>query len=212
MRSLLVQASSVEKAVEKAWVSAGMPTEFTIKILDFGEKGFLGITKKQAIVSIIYEPQKQTAVSTVKKQRTQEVTKRTPRRQYPKRQGRREQDKRTPRAKAKPKQTDRQQQQQQQQKERPERRFWSDSMTDELSSWITDISKIIGIQTPIKAQANKKALTVTFDGYALANKDEEKLLFSSLSYLLIQCMKKKHKKKYQGYQLIVTSKRFDKKQ
>ena len=46
MRSLLVQASSVEKAVEKAWSSAGMPTEFTIKILEFGEKSFFGFEKR----------------------------------------------------------------------------------------------------------------------------------------------------------------------
>ena len=63
MRSLLVQASSVEKAVEKAWADAGMPTNFTIKILDFGEKGFLGMVKKNAIISILYEPKNQTSTS-----------------------------------------------------------------------------------------------------------------------------------------------------
>jgi len=176
MRSLLIQASSVEKAVEKAWTSAGMPTEFTIKVLDFGEKGFLGITKKAAIVSIIYEPKKQTAVSQQKPQKPQRVQKKYPKKDI-----------------------------------KQERRFWSKQMIDDITSWIKDVSHIMGITKSINVQVHKKILTLTFNDFVMSSQDEERLLFSGISYLAMQFLKKKHKKKYLGYQLIFASKRFTKK-
>jgi predicted RNA-binding protein Jag len=193
MRSLLVQASSVEKAFEKAWVDAGMPTEFTIKVLDFGQKGFLGITKKPAIVSIIYQPRKQTAVSSKRQEHIKITQKRRP--EQPKRiipKERPREIRKEPFVK----------------KQFTERHFWSDMLVHDITNWLTDILKKINLQPGFKANVNLKALTITFDRDVLKTKEEERLLFSSLSYLLIQFLKKKHKKKYQGYQLIITSRRF----
>lgn len=56
MKSLLQEASSVEKAVALAWEAAGCPKEFTVKVLEKGERGFLGFSKKPAVVSIVYKP------------------------------------------------------------------------------------------------------------------------------------------------------------
>ncbi len=64
---MLCEASSVTKAIKTAWQQAGKPSEFSIKILETGEKGFLWFTKHPAIVSISYDPRKQTE-QTVEKQ------------------------------------------------------------------------------------------------------------------------------------------------
>lgn len=262
MRSLLVQASTVEKAVDKAWKSAGTPTEFTIKILDFGEKGFLGLTKKNAIVSIIYEPQKQTAISTAKSTHTPKKTYKHKRPQAHKPQTHKPQTKKPapktqksqtqkpqtkkaaaktqkPVAKAqksqqqrpapkahKPKtqkpQTHKPQQQKPesqkpQERKQPDQRqdkprdFWTDVLINDATTWLKEAVAIIGLPTSIKAEVNKKALVLTFTDNVLETQDEERLLFSALSSLLMQIMKKKHKKKFHGYQMIITSKRFAKK-
>lgn len=238
MRSLLIQASSVEKAVEKAWASAGMPTEFNIKILDFGEKGFLGITKKQAIISIIYEPQKQTSISTKQSSRVHKQSKKTAKKPKPQRkqqyenrqqqQGKKDFSQNT---KKNPKQP----QVKQKFKSAPEKpvakkatpsatnpikgkspsmkekngspavNIWTDPMIDEVTSWLKKLATSIKIPTTFKAQVNKKALKINFDGNVAETKEGERHLFSSLSFLLLQFMKKKHKKKYPGYQIILTS-------
>ena len=58
MKSMLHEAPSIQKAIEQAWTAAGNPSEFTIKVLDAGEKGLLWFVKRPAIISISYEPKK----------------------------------------------------------------------------------------------------------------------------------------------------------
>jgi len=58
MKSMLLEASTVEKAIEEAWNEVGKPAEFTIKILDAGKKGFFWFKKSPAIISITYDPRK----------------------------------------------------------------------------------------------------------------------------------------------------------
>ena len=193
MRSLLIQASSVEKAVDKAWSDAGQPTEFSIKILDFGEKGFLGITKRAAIVSILYEPQKQTAKYKGTSKRTPQPHSHAKKKPYPKPKPRIQETKPLP---AKPRQ---------------ERVYWTDTLVDNVTGWFKELTEQTRITSPFQAKVNRKALIITFDQNVLDRPEDERMLFSSFSYLLMQFMKKKDKKKYQGYQLIITSKRFENK-
>ncbi len=56
MKSLLQEGSSIIRAVEAAWVKAGMPVEFSIKVLKNEEQRFLGIAwKNSVVVSISYD-------------------------------------------------------------------------------------------------------------------------------------------------------------
>src|SRR5262249_23155390 len=68
MKSMLHEASSVIKAIEKAWIDSGKPLEFTINIHEMGEKNFLGFTKRPAIVSVTYDPKKQSSKIIEKKE------------------------------------------------------------------------------------------------------------------------------------------------
>jgi predicted RNA-binding protein Jag len=60
MKSILQEANSIERAIDKAWNEAGKPKEFTIRVLDEGERNFLGLSRRPAIVSIFYKPEKVT--------------------------------------------------------------------------------------------------------------------------------------------------------
>jgi predicted RNA-binding protein Jag len=55
MKSLVEEASSVVKAIEKAWTRAGKPQSFTVKIFEEPQSGFLGFNSKPAKIGIFYE-------------------------------------------------------------------------------------------------------------------------------------------------------------
>lgn len=188
MRSLLAQASSVEKAVRKAWLDAGMPTEFNIKVLDFGTKGFLGFTKRPVIISISYEPKKQTALN-LEQQNKKTLKSSTPNRKNirPKR------ERKAP-----------------VQSQKKEKVFWTEQMVKDITIWVKEITSKIKISTRFETKVNKKVLNVSFSDRVLGTKEEERLLFSALSYTLIQFTKKKYKKKFQGYQVLISSKKVNK--
>ncbi len=54
MKSIIEQASSVMKAIEKAWNQADNPKDFSIKIFEKEEKNFFGITTKSAKIGIFF--------------------------------------------------------------------------------------------------------------------------------------------------------------
>lgn len=61
MKSVIQEASSLMKAIEKGWEKAGSPNEFTVKVLEQAERNFIGLTTKQAKVCILFggHPQQQ---------------------------------------------------------------------------------------------------------------------------------------------------------
>ena len=188
MKSLLQEAPSISKAIEKAWVSAGNPTEFTIKILDTGEKNFFGMAKQPAIVSIIYNLPKQP---------------KSPQRQ--KTEHKKYHQKLTPKTHTETKKEFTNPKPAEHSKKR-EYSSWKDEFIQDITLWIKEIKTIINIPLSFNTKIEKKTLTIIFANPVLAGIDEERLLFSGLSYLLIQFLKKKHRKKLLGYRLIITSK------
>ena len=75
MKSLVEEASSVVKAIEKAWNRAGCPQTFSVKVFEAPETNFFGFTKKSAKVGIFFEeepaPQQKKYVSQNRDQRSQ---------------------------------------------------------------------------------------------------------------------------------------------
>lgn len=55
MKSIICEASSIAKAVEQGWKKAGLPQNFSIKVLEKEEKNFFGFTKKPAKVALFFE-------------------------------------------------------------------------------------------------------------------------------------------------------------
>ncbi|HLW73399.1 MAG TPA: hypothetical protein VKR54_05115 [Candidatus Babeliales bacterium] len=54
MKSIIEQASSIMKAIEKAWDQAEKPKEFSIKIFEQEEKNFFGMSTKPAKIGIFF--------------------------------------------------------------------------------------------------------------------------------------------------------------
>jgi len=55
MKSIIQEASSIEKAIKQGIEKAGNPRDFAVKVLEYPEKNFFGITTKPAKVAIYCE-------------------------------------------------------------------------------------------------------------------------------------------------------------
>ncbi len=55
MKSVIEEASSLEKAIEQGWIKAGKPKEFSVKIFQESIKNFLGMSKQTAKVGIFFK-------------------------------------------------------------------------------------------------------------------------------------------------------------
>ncbi len=233
MKSVLHEASTILKAIEKAWEASGKPSEFNVKILEQGAKKLLFFTDKPAIVSIAFDPkylQKQ-VVNNALPERISHQNSRggnnlqdtTPHKNKPRQQEsvNRHQSQQRPTPPQRPA-VPLQPQARKQQEQRPSPQNNGPSMeassgqfqqlvawTPELASIaiteLKEILKIMGITTSFQQKIDQKTLTLTFAAPLLENKDEERLLFISLSYLLIQSTKKYEKKKLRGFHLVLTS-------
>ena len=211
MKSLLQEGSSIVKAVEKAWCDAGKPSEFTVKILHEGEQNFLGFSKTPAIVSIIYDPQKQTK-KTVERLNVPEQRRENSFRGNTRRRGEGENsDNRVVRRQ----EQDKANQNNAQQGPKPVKTktypFWDDTWVGEITAWFNEVLKIMNITVPFQTSVDKQTLTVMFKEPVLQGLDEEHVLFASFSFLFIQFLKKLHRRRFSGYRLLVTSKRSDRK-
>lgn len=207
MKSMLHEASSVIKAIEKAWIESGKPLEFTINIHEMGEKNFLGFTKRPAIVSVTYDPRKQTSKAVEKKEAPSAQPK--PSRQpvavrprpelkaEPAAQGRNERQRfPNPRTEApQPLATP----------QIPEE-FWTAELINDIKGWFKDVVGLLGEHIPCEISTDKRMLKIAFEKSLLPSSEDERQLFIGLSYLLLQCLKKKHKKKLRGYHLVISSK------
>lgn len=187
MKSVLQEASTVLGAIEKAWITVGQPEIFSVKILDVGKRGLFGFVKKPAIVSFSYDVRSikgESKVSNHPRSRSSKVY---------------EQNRlqnREPLKKGQP---------------RPKVIAWSPEYIADIDGWLKESFKHLGIRTTFQLQAAKKILNVNLSNILLKSPDDEKILFVNLSYLIMQFFKKKYKKRFDGYHLILNSKRSTKK-
>jgi predicted RNA-binding protein Jag len=230
MKSMLHEASTVVKAIEKAWNESGNPREFTINIHEKGEKGFLGFSIKPAIVSITYNPNEVPARHHDKNNRPANPQNRDARGvQVKQRDDQRNAKVGQPLSKnaqplqknsrpvvapaPKPQPTLKAElnltpvnQQPVEPKKRPvafEDEIWSQTLVGDMDGWFKDVLATMNPELPYSLKADKKMLYVSFDGPLLPAAEDQRPLFASLAYLSIQFLKKKHKKKLRGFHVII---------
>lgn len=219
---MLHEAPTIQKAIEQAWHDAGKPAEFTIKILDSGEKGLLWFSKRPAIISITFDPKKTNNLTTStpshhnKQPQQKKLFKE---KKNPQKQDKKEitlnnktsrtssipAEKITP-TQVKEKNTHNASQSYNETENVTVSNIWTSETVNYVSSCLKELTSILNITSSFTTQPNEKVLHVIFDKKLYAATDEEKILFISFSYLLMQFLKKKFKKKFKGFQLIINSK------
>lgn len=226
MKSMLHEASSVAKAAEKAWIESGRPTEFTIRVLEVGEKNFFGFCKSPSIISITFDPNKQLDKS---KKTDTNVNRDLKRQPLPVRPFQNQQSKVHVRPLAqknnanvvrnKPQLSVQNQPhakqsvnfkpldlQQPQVVVTQEPQTWQKEWIENVKIWLKDIIDIWGIDVTFELSAKEKVLSIEFNKHLVDSILDEKAVFVSLSYLLIQFLKKSLKKKMPKYQVVFSVK------
>ncbi len=193
MKSIMEEASSIMKAIEKGWASAGQPKEFTIKVYEEPQKNFLGMTTRPAKIGIFFtelpaaKPQTKRTESTRTKQTKQDV------------QPAREQSPRAPKIKepvAKPQRTAEEQ--------RALGPVWNDEMialVKELLNTLFPLMDLDGLNYTIKPEHFH--LRIEFATPVYEDKSREKHLFVTLSMLILTMLKRQFKRPLKGYKIVL---------
>jgi len=207
MKSLLQEASSVMKAVKKAWYEANQPNEFTVKVLEKAQKGFFGLTtKRPAVINILYEEvsppksrrRRSSSSFSAKSSSTQRRSSRSS--ESSKKMARNDEHsdarKRTNSSSRDESRSSARSQQEQK---------WNDELRGVIKEWIDDILSIMKVSNSFSIKGDQRDLTIIFDKNITASADDEGLFFASLSYLLLQGLKKKYRSKFRGLRIILKS-------
>ncbi|PKN03283.1 hypothetical protein CVU75_03065 [Candidatus Dependentiae bacterium HGW-Dependentiae-1] len=225
MKSLMEEASSIAKALEKAWARAGNPREFTVKVLDKPEKNFFGFTTKSAKVAILFEeevaPRTQHTSS-----RYQERPQNQPRQQQkPSASQAQGQQKKIERAPERaPERTRRPQQEhstatnnstQQQSGSQPatpqapkrvHEPVWTPERIAFVRQWIENMQKAMN-RTDISCDisTDRNAIRIIFQKPLLEDIEQEKQLFRSWAYLIMQTLRHTYKQHFKHIKIILKS-------
>jgi predicted RNA-binding protein Jag len=181
MKSMLQQEVSITKAIQKAWDISGQPSEFTVKIINKEVKNILGFLKRPAVISFSYNPK----LSTVKVKYKEIVEK-------PK------QEKILKPEKTKFFENTNKVQ---------DSALWKKEFIEDVKIWVNEILTTIGFKVGFDFGVDNKMLNIYLDRRILKDKEDEKMFFISLSNLLMQFLKRKYRKKFANYYLIIHSKK-----
>jgi len=200
MKSIIEEASSVIKAIEKGWAEAGKPQEFSVKILQESEKNFLGMTTRSAKIALIFEH-----VSSKTHEQPEKkvfVPKPAPVKPKPLEVKPAPKEIKAPKPQPKPQTTA------PVEKKAPKKveDFWSEQMIDEAGHWLKNSLALINKQD-INFTFDQKRyyLKINFNKPLFEDKDKEKVVFRSFAYILMQVLRNKFKRNLRGFKLILTS-------
>jgi len=206
MKSIIEEASSIAKAVERGWEKAGKPKEFTVKIFEEAKKNFIGFVVHSAKVGIFFQelPEKsaEKSVEAPRNNSSRQIQRRplstpsasTPHETTPARRT-------APLEKKaiRPIAT-----------EAPAEPVaapaieWTPPMVETASDWLKGLLKSIEKgSVGVTSEVSGSTLQLFIHEQILADPQQEKHLFINFSTLIIQAIKRKTRKSLKGYRVSV---------
>jgi predicted RNA-binding protein Jag len=221
MKSIIEQASSIMKAIEKAWDQADKPKDFSIKIFEKEEKNFFGMTTKPAKIGIFFTDKPTTHdKSTIKprseikecrdevkqplhKQQPQPVVKPQPSRPE---QPRPEQSRPVQKKPFQQRELNPSTIKQEEVSEKPRRisATWNDTMIQSTESWLKrtlSLMEMNGIN--FTTEIAGKNLKLTFNTPLIADVMHEKQLFRSFAHLIMSSLRNQYKQEIKDLKVIL---------
>lgn len=205
MKSIIEEASSIIKAIEKGWEKAGKPETFSVKIYEYPQKNFIGLTTRSAKIGIFFDEKKlELERKHAEPKHEKRITRPLDKPERIDRQSKKSVDKsieKTEKPFAKPEQKAIQ---------RPlkthERVFWTDHMVDLSKEWLTHLLQIIHKEpVTFTMEVTNHQLTVVLNKPILIDNDKERNLLRNLSIFLLQTLRHKFKRPLRGFKVIFTS-------
>lgn len=206
------EASSIIKAIEKAWNRAGSPKEFSVKIFEEPQKNFIGLTVKPAKIALLFTDEK---MATIKEAspvsapfKAKQVQKASPKPEI--------KVTTSGSAKIKPlvnqeiknikeKQVNLVNPENKQEKDK-EREIWPKNLIDTVSENLHDVLRILNLEhIKYVIKDDNFHLRINFEKPLFSDKAKEHSFFVSLSTLLLQVLKYKNKRPFKGYKIVLLS-------
>lgn len=214
MKSVIQEASSITKAIEKAWEIAGKPKNFSIKIFEEPRRNFFGMVTQSAKVGIFFQQEPTSTAQEPHRRRTQQAHQQQRSTQQQPREQNREQQRTTyPQRTERPQRTQRSPhvQQQQGQENRPahtqhEAVNWSTELTQSAQEWLIGALSELGKQSPeVKVTTEGALLTLSIAGAITQDAEKERAILRSFATLLMQSLRHKLGKPLRGLKLSLRS-------
>lgn len=204
MKSIMEEASSIFKAIEKGWTRAGKPIEFSVKVYEEAHHNFLGMTTKPAKIGIFFND---SAVKTKQAEKAvtpkpeKSKTLKSPKTAKAEQQGQKH-DKKIKKQQLQPSKTVAEAPSQPQtsaKKEQP----WSQEMIVTAKDYLNDTLKILNLNNKYTVDSSHLYLKFIFNEPLYADLNRQKQFFASLATLIIQMLKKRFKRPLKGYKIIL---------
>ena len=217
MKSIVQEASTIAKAVEKGWKEAGEPHEFSVKVLELPEHNFIGLTTRSAKVAIMFNdvtPQKKPQA-----RHSERPTQKQPSKARPLNQREKKNQQSSPAQPAAPERVEKKQIEQRQpvqpqpeQKEVAEKKasrkrpegLWNEDLVNFARSWFTATLKHMGSNVTFTIEPQNFYLRITLSKPILSDEAKEKHLLASLSSLMLATTKKEFRKALRGHKIVLT--------
>lgn len=235
MKSILHEASTISGAINKAWLEANKPEEFSVRIYEQGQKGFLGIWSKKAVISLIFEPKKI-------ENKNQSRYNNRPRYQDNKRfdnsradnsrsdnsrayssrsdnsrvdnsrsDNSRADNSRSDNSRVDNSRVDNSRVDNSNDRYNGDRSVnsdygvWDDAATDHVRDSLIEITKIMNIDKKFSCRVDRHLLRIEFEKPIFSAPSEERMLFASYAFILMQFLKRKFKRGLRGCRIAISS-------
>ncbi len=202
MKSIVEEASSIAKAIEKAWARAGKPEEFSVKIFEDAEKNFFGFTTKSAKIAIFFQNSSHDTQSSSHRYQKNRDHQSQPR----------DNKKPTP---SQPKHTAHPQQQKQASipsaqhttnKPQFERLVWNDELINSAKTWVHDCLSLLGLNhISFDMTSNGNLLKIELSAPLTQEKNKERYLFKSIAHLILESLSQQFKKNVKGLKITIST-------
>jgi len=200
MKSIVEEASTIEKAITQAWTRADKPQKFTITVFQEPEKNFFGMTTAPAKIGFMFEER---AVQHKSQKRTSPRKQQHTSQQQPKRY---EQPRDLEPTQNKQPHEPNATYKQKINEPSNSNRFWTQEMVDSANKWLTNTLKITN-KEPISflAKPNRYHLKIQFSEPLYDDAKKEKAVFRSFAHLIMQAQRSAFKKAFKHHKVILMS-------
>lgn len=199
MKSIIEEASSIGKAIETAWMQAGKPSEFTVRIFEESQKNMFGFTSKPAKIGIFFE-------ETKNQQKSSQYT--APVRDVQKQDNQKHKEKEVVKVAApkhkeqtekpapvKPKRDEDQQQ----------TSPWNEQMIAYTQGWLEQLLKELNVSNTFAVTPERYHLKINFTMPIFEQPEKNRAFFRSSSHLLLQSIRNNFKRPLKGFKVILTA-------
>ena len=191
MKSIMEQAASITKAIEKAWQRSGCPRNFSVKVLEPGKKNFFGFVSSPAKIAFIFDEKTIPQPEGAKKKERVKRSRSTDQRQKPTRPQQKNYEKPSAAKSA---------------QRAPQQMGFDVEMVSAAKQWLERFMALTGHkQIAFRTDSKGNYIKFTFEKQLYEDIEKQRQLFRSCSYLMLQALRNSFKRKLRGCKIILNS-------